>query len=202
MRASPVIALAASLALGACAVAPPTGPTFAAMPPKGKNLAEFQREDVACRQYAAQQLGIAPAEAAQQSAINSAAVGTLLGAAAGAAIGAAAGNPAIGAAAGAGGGLLLGSAAGANAAAASGASFQQRYNVDYAQCMASKGNTVPTMASAPPVYAPVPYAAAPGYGYAYAYPAPYYPYPYYPYPGYYGPAYIGFRGGWGWHRWH
>lgn len=213
MRASPVLALAATLALCACAVAPPTGPSIAAFPPKGKDLAQFQQDDVACRQYAAQQLGIGPAEAAQQSAINSAAVGTLLGAAAGAAIGAAAGNPAAGAIAGAGGGLLLGSAAGANAAAVSGASFQQRYDINYAQCMASKGNTVPTVASGPAPYPSAPGYAAPGYaapgyaypGYAYpGYPPAYYPYPAYsPYPAYYGPAYIGvgIRGGWGWHHW-
>ena len=96
------VALIGTLALGACAVAPPTGPSIAVMPASGKNLAEFQSDDMACRQYATQVSGGAsPAAAAQQSQVNSAALGTVLGAAAGAAIGAAAGNPAAGAAIGA-----------------------------------------------------------------------------------------------------
>jgi hypothetical protein len=45
------------LALGACAVAPPQGPAVVALPPEGKNLAQFQQEDATCRGYAQQQLG-------------------------------------------------------------------------------------------------------------------------------------------------
>jgi hypothetical protein len=194
-RAVAFVAMAGTLALGACAVAP-TGPSIAAMPPQGKNLAEFQQDDATCRQYAAQQVGISPAEASQQSAVNSAALGTVLGAAAGAAIGAAAGNPAVGAAIGAGSGLLMGSAAGANAAAISGAGVQQRYDIGYAQCMSSKGDSVPSVTAGSFGY---PYPSYP-YAYPYGYPYAAYPPPYYPYPAmaYYGPAYVGF--GWGWHR--
>ncbi|HXP29494.1 MAG TPA: glycine zipper family protein [Stellaceae bacterium] len=197
-RAIAFVALAGTLALGACAVAPP-GPSVAAMPPQGKNLAEFQQDDATCRQYAAQQVGISPAEASQQSAVNSAALGTVLGAAAGAAIGAAAGNPAIGAAIGAGSGLVMGSAAGANAAAISGAGVQQRYDIGYAQCMASKGDSVPAVTASRIGY---PYPSYPNpYPNPYAYPYAAYPPPYYPYPpmAYYGSGYVGF--GWGWHRW-
>ena len=109
-------ALIATLALGACAVGPPAGPSVAAMPEKGKSIEAFQQDDAACRQYAGQTVGYAsPADAANQTTANSAVTGTLLGAAAGAVIGAAAGNPAAGAAIGAGSGLLLGTASGAEA---------------------------------------------------------------------------------------
>ncbi len=196
-RIAAAAALAAgALTLGACAVAPPTGPSVAAYPPKGKDLAAFQADDMACRQYADAQIGISPSEAATQSAVNSAAVGNLLGAAAGAAIGAAAGNPAAGAAIGAGSGLVIGGAEGANASAISGASFQRRYDIAYAQCMSSKGNIAPAVASRP---APPPVAAYPAYP-AYPYPAYYYPYPYYPYP-YAYPGYVHVGVGWGWHHW-
>lgn len=194
-------ALGGALALAACAVAPPSGPGIAAMPAQGKNLQAFQQDDVACRQYAAAQTGISPEAAAQQSQFNSAALGTVLGAGLGAAIGAAAGNPGIGAAIGAGSGAIIGTAQGANAAAYSGANAQQHYDVSYAQCMTSKGNSVPAMtASAAPGYGAAPYPTAPYAPVPYAYAPYYYPYPYGPYA--YGPAYVGV--GFGWHggrRW-
>jgi hypothetical protein len=189
-RLTSFVALAGPLALCACVTAPPTGPSVAAMPPQGKNLQAFQQDDVACRQYASSMNGLSPGDAAGQSAFNSAAVGTVLGAGLGAAIGAAAGNPAIGAAIGAGTGAIVGTTSGANAAAASGAAVQQRYDVSYAQCMASKGDSVPQPAQA--AYAPGYPAPAPYPYVAYAYP-PYY-YPYGPY--YYGPAYVGVGVGW------
>ena len=178
LRPSAAIALVSALAVGACAVPPPTGPSVMALPAKGKSFEEFQQDDVVCKQYASQQIGYgSPAEAANTSAINSAIVGTAIGAAAGAALGAAAGNPALGAAAGAGGGLLFGSAAGAGAAQASGAALQQRYDMGYVQCMSAKGESVP-----------VSQVTARSYPY---YPRPYYypGYPSYYYPGYYYPPY-------------
>jgi hypothetical protein len=185
-RVAPAFALVGTLIIGACTVAPPEGPSIAAMPPPGKNLEAFQQDDGACRQYAAAQTGISPGQAAQQSAVNSAVVGTVLGAAAGAAIGAAAGNPGAGAAIGAGTGALFGTASGANAAAISGANVQRRYDVSYAQCMAARGDNVPPIASN---YYPAPPYPPP----AYAYPAYYYPYP--PYP-----AYVGVGFGYRWRR--
>jgi hypothetical protein len=185
--------LAGTLALGACAAAPPPGPSVMALPGKDKSFAAFQQDDVSCRQYAAQQIGYgSPAAAANQSAINSAAAGTVLGAAAGAAIGAATGNPAAGAAIGAGSGLLLGSAAGANAAALSAGQLQRLYDMAYVQCMYAKGESVPQSL---PTYA---YAPVPAYPY---YPYPGY-YPYYGYPPYYwGPGFVSF--GFGFHgRYH
>lgn len=184
-----VAALLATLALGACAVGPPPGPSIGAVPGKDKSLEAFQQDDAACRQYAAQTMGgVSPADAANQSMANSTVAGTLLGAAAGAAIGAAVGNPAAGAAIGAGSGLVLGSASGAGAADYSAASAQRGYDISYAQCMTSRGDQV-AQSPAPGPYAGGPYAGGPSYpypgpGYAYApYPAYYpYPYPYYPGP--------------------
>ena len=195
-----VATLLGTLALGACAVGPPAGPSVAAMPGKDKSLEAFQQDDAACRGYAAQTLGgVSPADAANQSMANSAVVGTLVGAAAGAAIGAAAGNPAAGAAIGAGSGLLLGSASGAGAANYSAASVQRGYDISYAQCMTSRGDQV---AAGP---APGPYPGGPYPAGAYPYPPPAYayaPYPY-PYPYYYPGPFVGVGFGWGWghHCW-
>jgi hypothetical protein len=191
-----IVALTGVLALGACVAPPPSGPDVMAMPGDGKSFDQFRSDDASCRQYAQQQAGpVSPSQAATNSAVGSAAVGTVLGAAAGAAIGAATGNPAAGAAIGAGSGLVLGSAAGANNAQASGGAIQQQYDMAYLQCMSAKGEKVPTeqnVASAPPP------SYAPGY-YAPGYYGPY------PYPGYYyGPAYYGpgVVVGWGpYYRW-
>jgi hypothetical protein len=200
------LALTVPLSLGACAVAPPTGPSVLALPGKGKDLQAFQAEDYNCRNYAQAQIGgNTPTNAANQSAVGSAAVGTALGAGAGALLGAAGGAAGAGAAIGAGTGLLAGSAVGAGNAQVTGASLQQRYDMAYTQCIASTGNTVqaapgPAIVGYPAPAYPYPY---PAYAYPYAYP---YPYPY-PYP-YYGPSVsLGFYRGWGgyggWHgrRW-
>jgi hypothetical protein len=178
-RVASLMALSGTLLLGACVVVPPSEPGIVAMPGKDKTLEAFQQDDAACRQYASQAIGNrSPAAAANESAVTSGAAGTVLGAAAGAAIGAAAGNPAAGAAIGAGSGLVLGSAAGVNAAQLSGDAAQRQYDISYAQCMVSKGDTI-----ASPQPAAVPYPVYPPY----YYPPPYaYPYPPY-YPGYYYP---------------
>lgn len=185
-------AAVALVALAGCAVAPPSGPSVMVMPGQGKSFAAFQADDAACRQYASQQTGIAPQDAANQSLVGSAAVGTVLGAAAGAAIGAAAGNPAMGAAIGAGSGAVLGTGAGVGAAQYSADSVQYRYDVGYVQCMSAKGESTPQMPQQAAAAPPPAYAAYP------AYPA-YYPYD----PYYYHPAFVGVGWGWGWHGgWH
>src|SRR5277367_6933648 len=103
LRVPALVAACSVLALGACAVAPPAGPTVAAMPGNGKSFEAFQYDDSICRQAASQQTGgVQPGQAAAQSAVGSAAVGTALGAAAGALIGAAGGAAGPGAAIGAG----------------------------------------------------------------------------------------------------
>jgi len=209
----PLVACGGVLALGACAAAPPVGPTVLAIPGKGQSLAQFQQEDASCRQYAAERTGgVQPGQAATNAAVGSAVVGTALGAAAGAAIGAASGAAGAGAAIGAGAGLLGGSLIGAGNGAASAAGLQQAYNINYSQCMIAQGNTV----RAPP--GPYPAYGYPAYGYGY--PAYGYGYPAYGYPAYYGYPYggpvvvapsvtlgwgWGWHGGWGWYRgwgWH
>jgi hypothetical protein len=189
------VAVAGALGLAGCAVAPPPGPSFTAMPGNGKTYEAFQADNARCMQIAQQTAGpMSPGQAATQSAVGSAAVGTVLGAAGGALLGAAAGNAGAGAAIGAGAGLLTGSAVGAGNAQASAAGIQHAYDVAYAPCMSAAGNTVQGMSGAPyPASAyPAP-GAYPAYGYAY--PAPYY--------GYYGPPVaVGFGWGGGWGGWH
>jgi hypothetical protein len=188
-----VLCAVVALGVSGCVVAPPTGPELVAMPGSGKTFEAFQADDNACRQYASSQIGNAsPAAAASQSAIGSAAVGTVIGGAAGAVLGAAAGNPAAGAAIGAGSGLLVGGATGLSAAQTSSSSLQRRYDIGYAQCMSARGEVIQQP--------PVTYAA---YGPYY----PPYPYPYpYPYPPYYGGVGLslgfGFGGGHGHHGFH
>lgn len=161
-RVMPLLAVGGALVLGACAVPVPPGPTVMALPGPGKNFAEFQREDIGCRQYADASIGYgSPAAAANQAGVGSAVIGTGLGAAAGALIGAAGGNAGLGAAIGAGSGLLLGSAAGARNAAAAGFGVQRHYNMAYIQCMMANGNRVPALRRARPY--PYPYAYAPAY---------------------------------------
>ena len=178
-RVKAVPSLLGTLAVVACAVAPPTGPSVLALPPEGKNLAQFEQENTGCRGFAQRQIGYdSPQQEASRSAIGSAAVGTAVGAAAGAAIGAAAGAAGTGAAVGAGTGLLAGSAVGASNAAASAEVLQQRYDTAYAQCMTASGNSVQAFPVAGP-YGP--------YGYPYSYPT---------YAPWFGPAVtLGFFGG-------
>jgi len=202
LRTRSCVALTMALAATGCAVAPPTGPTVLSVPGSGKDFAQFTQEDANCRQYAQAQIGYgSPAQAADDSAVGSAILGTGLGAAAGAVLGAAGGNAGVGAAIGAGTGLLMGSAIGAGNAQASGAAVQRRYDIGYAQCMSANGNKVePARAYAPPAYG-YDYGYAPGYYYpSYGYPA--YPaYPYY-YPSVGSSIFIGGSWGWGGHHHH
>jgi len=185
--ATPALAVGVLLALGGCAVVPPSGPSIVALPRSGEPLQQFQQEDYQCRDYAYRSTDANGAsQAATNNAVGSAAIGTLGGAAVGALIGAAAGNPGAGAAIGAGSGLLVGGAAGANGASYSAYGLQGRYDAAYAQCMTAKGNTIqqppaPVYATPPAYYAPAPVYYAPR-------PRPYYygppgvvyaPYPYY-----------------------
>ena len=121
----------------------PTGPSVMVLPGSNKNFRQFQVDDAQCRDWALQQSGTTPREAAIENGISSAVIGTAVGASAGAAIGAAAGDPAMGAAAGAGSGLLLGSAAGSSGARWAGESLQRRYDDAYMQCMYANGNQIP-----------------------------------------------------------
>ena len=180
-RAYMALGVVSVLALGACTVAPPQGPSVMALPQQGKSFEAFQQDDATCRGFASQQTGGASAaQAANNSAVGSAVLGTALGAGVGAALGSVGGAT----------GLLAGSAIGASNAQAAGGNVQARYDTAYTQCMYSKGDTVQ---SAPGGYAG-------GYGGGYGYPPGYYPGPYYGgyySPGYYGPEVV-VGGGWGW----
>jgi hypothetical protein len=183
-RGISAIGLVSVLALSACAVAPPQGPSVMALPASGKTFDAFQQDDITCRGYASQQTGGASAaQAATDSGVGSAVLGTALGAGVGAALGSVGGAVGAGAAIGGATGLLAGSAIGANNAQASGGNLQARYDTAYTQCMYSRGNSVQS--------APTGYAA--GYGYPGYYPGPYYGYG----PAYYGPSVV-IGGGWGW----
>lgn len=186
-RAISALGVVSILALSACAVAPPQGPSVMALPQQGKPFEVFQQDDAICRNFASQQTGGASAaQAANNSAVGSALIGTALGAGVGAALGSVGGAVGAGAAIGGATGLLAGSAIGAGNAQAAGGNVQARYDTAYTQCMYSKGDTVQS--------APGPYAG--GYGYA----PGYYPAPYYGGGFYGGPAVViggGWGGGWG-----
>lgn len=164
-------ALVIALVASGCATVP-SGPSVMVLPGVGKSFEQFQGDDSVCRQWAMQQTGTSPGQAATESTVGGAAIGTLLGAAAGAALGAAAGNAGVGAAAGAGIGLLGGTAVGAGRGDAAGGSVQRRYDQAYIQCMYAKGNQVPVArgsrvqqqqykSPAPPPPPPPPPAASP-----------------------------------------
>ena len=121
------LALLVPLSLGACAVAPPTGPSVLALPGKGKDLQTFQAEDSNCRNYAQAQTRLGTPRpmrrpsrrwAARRSAPRSAPVPARCWARP-------AGRPARGRRSAPGTGLLAGSVVGAGNAQASGASLQQ-----------------------------------------------------------------------------
>lgn len=168
MKALPLLGLPlVALALSACTVMP-TGPSVMALPGTGKNFDQFRADDAGCRQFAYAQIGgVSADQAAANTAVGSAVLGTAVGAAAGAAFGGG-----RGAAIGAGAGLLTGSAIGANNAYYSGYGSQRRYDAAYVQCMYASGNKVPVygnmaIRSAPPAgaayYQPAPPPPPPGY---------------------------------------
>ena len=71
-RATVFIGLASTLALSACVVAPPPGPSVMATPGQGKDFQAFQQDDGFCRQVATQQTGgMSPQIAANNSAVGS-----------------------------------------------------------------------------------------------------------------------------------
>ena len=142
IRRCSIVLLLGAVAVGGCATIP-SGPSVMVLPAPGKPFEQFQVDDGVCRQWAAQQIGVAPNDVAAHDTVVGAVTGTLIGAGLGAAIGAASGNPAVGAAIGAGSGLLGGTAVGANAGYASGWGAQRNYDTAYQQCMYAKGNQIP-----------------------------------------------------------
>ncbi len=136
INAGTAICLAALLSVAGCAE-PPMGPDVAVMPAPNKPFDVFAAEQESCRQYASQQVQ-GQAEATNNQAVGSAALGTVLGAGLGAAVGGGRGA-AIGAASGAGAGTI----AGTSASQRGNWGIQRRYDIAYEQCMSAKGNQVP-----------------------------------------------------------
>ncbi len=134
--------LLAVVALSGCATIP-TGPSVMVWPGPYKPFEVFQSDDAVCRQWASQQVGAQPSEAAHKTVISGAAVGTALGAGLGAAIGAATGQFGSGLGIGAASGAVVGTAAGVGASSGDQGEVQRRYDNSYMQCMYSKGNQVP-----------------------------------------------------------
>ena len=137
-----VVSVVLLLVIGGCATYP-SGPSVMVLPAPGKSFEQFQVDDLVCRQWAGQQIGMSAQDSAHQSTISGAAVGTAVGAGVGMAVGAASGNAGAGAAIGAGSGLLVGTAAGADAGQWSEWELQRRYDIAYQQCMYAKGNQLP-----------------------------------------------------------
>lgn len=135
MMHKPLLGLLVVLAISGCATAP-TGPQVMAMPGSSKSSEQFRYDDRECRHYAHDSID---PNAANNTGVRDAAIGTLIGAALG-------GHE--GAAVGAGTGLIAGSMVGAGESQAVGYSTQRQYDQTYLQCMYGKGHKVP-MASAP-----------------------------------------------------
>jgi OmpA family protein len=136
------VTLLALLVLSGCATIP-SGPSVLVLPAPGKALDQFQAEDMICRQWSGQQIGMSAQDTANQNTATGAVVGTAVGAGAGALLGAASGHAGAGAAIGAGSGLLVGTAVGASGGQAYGWEAQRRYDYAYVQCMYAKGNQIP-----------------------------------------------------------
>jgi len=130
--------MAPMLLLAACAETP-MGPTVQVMPAPGKPLDVFAADQAGCRQFAEQAVA-GQAQSANNRAVGTAAITTVLGAGLGAAIGGG-----RGAAIGAGSGALGGAALGAGGSSSRQMSIQEQYNNAYAQCMFTRGNMVPGM---------------------------------------------------------
>ncbi len=143
-----MLAIVAGVLLGGCYTLP-LAPSVRVLPAPGKPFEVFQADDAACRQWAAQQTGGTPSEAANESLGRGAAIGTLAGAGLGAIIGSVSGSAGVGAAIGAGTGLLGGMAVASQPAYATGYEIQRRYDMAYEQCMYAKGNQIGGATAAP-----------------------------------------------------
>ena len=133
-----VFSASVMLAVTGCTTLP-NEPSVMVLPGNGLPFEQFRNDDAICQQFAFDQVGGTTAnQAAMNSGVTSAIVGTALGAAAGAAFGGG-----DGAAIGAGSGLLAGGLIGTGTASSSGYAAQQRFDAAYIQCMYAKGHQVP-----------------------------------------------------------
>jgi hypothetical protein len=156
--------LLAMIVLTGCATMP-TGPSVMVLPGPGKPFEVFQADDLACRQWAEQQIGGEnPDEAAHKTLVDGAAIGTVIGAAIGALIGATYGDVGPGVAIGAGSGFLGGTMVASDSAYVTRWELQRRYDIAYQQCMFAKENQIPgSMQRQRRVYPAPPPPPPPGY---------------------------------------
>jgi len=154
MRKTPAIAALGLLLLAGCA-STPEGPSFSAMPGRGKSMQAFDRDDYDCQGYASNRVAGRVDRANDKTATS-----TILGAAIGAGLGAAVGNTQGAIVGGTAGGLI------GNASSDPGYKqygVQREYDAAYAQCMTSRGNEVPVPGRYRPGYRDYP-PPPPGYG--------------------------------------
>jgi uncharacterized protein YcfJ len=144
-----VLAIASAALLTGC-VTPPMGPDISVMPGTHKSFAEFRQDQVACEDYASDQVA-GGAEAANNRAVGTAVIGTALGAVIGAATGGGR-STATGAAIGG----TVGTLSGANQSARAQYHLQRRYDMAYVQCMTARGNQAQGYGGPPPGYGPPP----------------------------------------------
>ena len=78
-RGLPAVVGGLGVLLTGCATIP-TGPSVMVLPGAGKAFEQFQVDDALCRQWALQQTGIGPGDAATESGVASAVIGTVIGA--------------------------------------------------------------------------------------------------------------------------
>jgi outer membrane lipoprotein SlyB len=123
---------AAATALSGC-VSTPMGPNIPSSPGAGKSFEAYQQDETACEDYAHQHVA-GQAEAANNTAVGTALIGTALGAGLGAAVGGG-----RGAAIGAGSGAVVGSAVGADESGGAQMTIQRRYDIAFAACMRGHG---------------------------------------------------------------
>jgi len=140
----PAIPAIAILLVTSCLPGLAVAQTVAVMPGPGKTLAQFDADDAACLSYAQNQTY--PAAQAANTPNGTVGRSMVRGTAAGALFGAAGGDAGKGAAIGAGVGLVGGSIRRARQADQSAQYVQRTYDIAYAQCMQTKGNTVPASA--------------------------------------------------------
>jgi hypothetical protein len=159
-----LLLLLAMIAVAGCATMP-TGPSVMVMPGPEKPFEVFQADDMACRQWALQQIGGEnPDEAANKTLARGGFIGTVIGAAIGALIGSTYGEVGTGAAIGAGSGLLGGTMIASDSAHGTRWELQRRYDIAYQQCMFAKGNQIPgSVQRRRRVYPPPPPPPPPGY---------------------------------------
>jgi uncharacterized protein YcfJ len=140
------LAVSVVATLAGCA-STPLGPTVAVMPGPGKSMESFQGDNAACKAYASQEVK-GQADAANQHAIGTALLATVLTGGLGAATGAAFGNAGAGAAVGAAAGAGVGSSMGGESSSNDQFNIQQQYNNAFSQCMYTKHDQVPGFAPA------------------------------------------------------